>query len=146
MTFRCRGCQQIGHLLSNCPQAKKETRRNKKQSQKPRGWQGTVNPYEAAEDEEEIIPPPNLDDGPIKEEVTKTIPKANNPHKAPETKEFVAQELMDFLREKIPNTTDTSEAERHHSLDHSDSNKDNPRHVEDTSLVLFSSSSTRAKW
>lgn len=52
MAFRCRCCQQIGHLRNNCPQVKRESRRNKKQAQKPRGWQHTVNPEEETEDEE----------------------------------------------------------------------------------------------
>lgn len=52
MTFWCCGCQQIGHLLSTFPQAKKDTRRNKKQSQKPKGWQRIEHPNEIAEEEE----------------------------------------------------------------------------------------------
>lgn len=52
MAFRCRGCQQTGHLLSGCPQAKKDTRRNKKQSQKPKGWQRTEPLAETAEKDE----------------------------------------------------------------------------------------------
>lgn len=108
-----------------------------------------MNPYEATEDEEAIIPPPDLDDVPVEEEDTEkehSIPKANNQtHKEPETKEFVSQDLMDSLPKKILDTTDTSGAKRLHFPDHSDSDKDNPRPVEDTSLVLFSSSPTQGE-
>lgn len=142
-TFTCRGCQQIGHLLSNCPQVKKDTRRNKKQSQKPRGWQHTVNLGEAAKDEEATIPPLAHDDGPIEEVAMETTPMT---HKAPATKEYVVQDLKDSLLEKIPDITDTSGAKRHHFLDHSDLDKENPHPVEDTSLVLFSSSLTQGEW
>lgn len=51
-TFRCRGCLQIGHLHSACPQAKKDPKRNKKQCQKPKDWQCTVPREEAVEEEE----------------------------------------------------------------------------------------------
>jgi len=39
MTLCCHGCQQIGHLHNACSQANKDHKRNKKQSQKPKGWQ-----------------------------------------------------------------------------------------------------------
>lgn len=71
MAFRFHGYQQTGHLLSNFPQVNKYTRRNKRKSQKPRGWQSRVNLYEAAKDEEATIPPPVPDDGP-NEEVANT--------------------------------------------------------------------------
>ena len=54
MIFCCRGCLQIGHLHSACPQAKKDPKRNKKQYQKPKGWKCTK-PYEETTEEEETI-------------------------------------------------------------------------------------------
>eukprot|EP00253_Pinus_taeda_P003030 PITA_03030 len=100
-----------------------------------------------AKDEDATIPPPNPDDVPIEEEATETIPKVNNQtHKTPETEKSIAQELMDSLPEKIPDTTDTSRTKRQHSPDHSDSDKENPRPVEGTSLILYSSSPTQGEW
>ncbi|MCY6524807.1 hypothetical protein, partial [Actinobacillus pleuropneumoniae] len=63
-----------------------------------------------------------------------------------ETEEFVSHDLMDSLLEKIPDTMDTSGAKRHHTLDHSDSDKENPHPMEDTSLVLFWSLPTQGEW
>lgn len=92
MAFRCRGCQQIGHLHNNYPQVKRESKRNKKQAQKPRGWQHTVNPEEETEDEEVDNPPPEHDNDPIGGEATKTTSIANNQvHKLPEPEKLVAQ-------------------------------------------------------
>lgn len=76
--FRCRGYQQTGHLRNYCPQVKRESKRNKKQAQKPRGWQHTVNPEEEIEDEEAYNPPPEHYDDPIGGETTATTPIANN--------------------------------------------------------------------
>lgn len=39
MVFRCRGCMQTGHLQYDCPLARKDPRRTKKQQKNPRGWQ-----------------------------------------------------------------------------------------------------------
>lgn len=51
-TFCCCDCQQTGHLLSTFPQAKKDTRRNKKQSQEPKGWQHTKPLVETTKEDE----------------------------------------------------------------------------------------------
>ena len=39
--FWCRSCIQIGHLQYDCPFARKDPRRTKKQQKKPKGWQHT---------------------------------------------------------------------------------------------------------
>jgi len=48
-TFRCRGCLQIGHLLSACPQARNIPNRNKQQQRRPKGWQH-LEPLDEEED------------------------------------------------------------------------------------------------
>lgn len=106
-----------------------------------------MNPYEEAEDEEATIPPLDPYDVPIEEEAMETIPKANNQtHRMPETKQIIAQELMDTLPKKILDTSDTSGAKRQHSPYHSHSDNENPCPVEGTSLILFSSSLTQGEW
>lgn len=37
-TFRCRICVQTWHLQHMCPRAKKDPKRKKKQTKKPKGW------------------------------------------------------------------------------------------------------------
>lgn len=84
MAFRCQGCQQTGHHCNNYPKVKRESKRNKKQAQKPRRWQHTVNPEEETEDEEADNPPPEHDDDPIGGEAKATTPIAyNQVHKSP---------------------------------------------------------------
>lgn len=39
--FRCRGCMQTGHLQYDCPFARKDPKRTKKQQRKAKGWQHT---------------------------------------------------------------------------------------------------------
>lgn len=133
--FRCKICRQIGHLQNTCLEAKKDTRRKKKVGKQPKGWQ---------------FPPPDADDVPVEEEDKEKehpIPKENNQtHKEPDPEEFVTHDLMDSLPGKIPGTMDISGAKRHHTSDHSNSDKDNPRPLEDTSLTQFSSLPTQGEW
>lgn len=106
-----------------------------------------MNPEEETEDEEADNPPPEHDDDPIGGEATATTPIANNQvRKSPEPEKLAAQAMMASLPKKNPVLEDTSGAKRHHSPKHSDTDKDTPCIVEDTSLVLFSSSPTQGEW
>lgn len=150
--FRCRGCQQTGHLHNNCPQNKRENRRNKKQVHKPRGWQCTVNPEEEIKDEGERNAPPEQHEDPIGENTATTTPTANN------------QEHLFSDSGKITTSTNKStknhqnQAEmasmdpsmggikRHHHSDTSDSDKETgPQNVE-IQLVIASIEPTQGEW
>lgn len=122
--FRCRGCQQTGHLRNNCPQAKKENKRNKKQEKKPRGWQNTVNPEEETEDEEEDNPPPANDNDPIGGEAVASSPIA--PSKAPQQAE------MTSVDQSMGGT------KRHHHPDTSDSDKETGPQNAETRVIIAS--------
>lgn len=92
-------------------------------------------------------PPPDHDDDPIGGEATPSSPIANNQvHMSPESENLAAQGMLASLLKKNPVPEDSSGAKRHHSLEHSDSDKDAPCIVENSSLVLISSSPTQGEW
>lgn len=126
--FRCRTCQQIGHLQNTCPTTKKDIRRKKKIGKQGKRWK---------------FPPP-LSDEEEEEDVEHVIPNENNQmNKEPEAEDINPQESMDSLPVKIPKTMDISESKRQHISDTSDSNKNNPQPMADTSLALVSSLPTQ---
>jgi len=106
-----------------------------------------VNPEEEIEDEGAVKPPPEQHDDPIREDAAAATPMANNQeHKSLDFRKIVAQALMDSLAEKIPDFEDMSGAKRQHSREHSNTDKDNPCILGDSSLVLFSSSLALGEW
>lgn len=90
---------------------------------------------------------PNVPDVEEEDEKEHPIPKENNPtFKEPKTEEFVSHHLMDTLLGKIPDTMDPNSTKRNNTSDHLDLDKENPRHVEDTSLTLVTSLPTQGEW
>jgi len=106
-----------------------------------------VNLEEETEDEGVVNPPPKQHDDPIGEDAMAATPMANNQeHKSPDSGKIAAQASMDSLEEKIPNLEEMSGAKRQHSPKYSDTDKENPCILGDSSLVLFSSSPALGEW
>lgn len=74
-TFRCRGCMQTGHLQYDCPFARKDPRRTKKQQKKPKGWQHT----DPLEEEDINVEPPENQTEPNTQRRQKKTPEVNAP-------------------------------------------------------------------
>jgi len=150
--FRCRGCQQTGHLHNNCPQNKRENRRNKKQVHKPRGWQCTVNPEEEIEDEGEPDPPSEQHDDPIGENTAAATPTTNNQeHLSSDSGKFttsVNKNSKTPQNQGEMTSTDPSMGgtKRHHLSDTSDSDKETGFQTAKTQLVIASTEPTQGEW
>ena len=57
--FRCRICQQTGHLQNACPEYKKNSRRKKKTGNHQKGWKFSYTESDEEEDNEEEEPVQN---------------------------------------------------------------------------------------
>lgn len=129
--FRCRICRQTGHLQSKCPAAKKDNRRKKKVEKQARGWQ---------------FPPPVSNDEEKEEMEFDDLNQTNQMSKEPTEKDINPQEHIDAARVTSTDTMDMGRNKRQHTLESSDSDKEFPHPVAETTLALITAKEPQGVW
>lgn len=131
--FRCRTCLQTGHLQNNCPLARKDPRKTKKQPKKPKGWQNT-DPIEEEDINEEITE--NLKE-PDSQTEQKQAQSANPPptHAGPI--------ITDLQQEP---QLEASGIKRTHSSGGSESDKESPVNTMENQLAIITPIADSGGW
>ncbi len=114
-----------------CPTVKKDNRRKKKTEKQANGWQFPPPPPDDEEEEEMDIANPN---------------ETNQMNKEPTTEDTNLQENIDTTLARISDTMDMGRNKRQHMLDTSNSDKDNPQLVAETTLALITQTESQGGW
>ena len=146
--FRCRGCQQTGHLFNAC----KSQNKSKPQQRKPKGWQNiddVVKKREAEkkssskkEDEETEA---EEDDNTIEEAETGNQNENISDNKAPQFHPNQAETHQDQAELKSVEQS-MGGNKRHHHSDTSDSDKEKIPQNTETQLVIASIEPSQGEW
>lgn len=126
-TFRCRICQQTGHLQNACLEYKKNSRRKKKTGNHRKAWKFSYIGLDEEEDNEE--------EEPVLNESNQT-----------ETQKTSPQKPMESQSGKNSDSMEINGTKRQHSSDASDSDKENPRPGEENPLQLVPIIPSQGEW
>lgn len=116
--FRCRGCQQTGHLYNACPSLNK----SKQQQRKLKGWQNIDAAYKKANT--------------VKKEEQNTAKDKNQDNKDKEINEEKEQEIQ----------LEIGGNKRSHNPEGSDSDKEQPMSMMENQLVVLDSPPNMDGW
>jgi len=148
IAFRCRRCQQIGHLFNAC----KSLNKSKPQQRKPKGWQNIYDVVKKrasekkasliSEDEESEA---EEDDTIIEEAETGNQKENISDNKAPQFHPNQA-EIHQNQAEMTSMDQSMGGIKQHHHLDTSDSDKETGPQNAETQLVIASIEPTQGEW